>query len=177
MEVCETITGTLLVCDWNLRAWTFLEAFRGRENIYILCKENVTVPLKNTFDIVRRQGSIEIASLMLCRPHVLPSDAKRLYRGRSSDDPFAKDFLSIGTAGTLLSFREASRPGDDIAIWSLLLNDKVYQNAKAFWKSRQGDILGTSFLVSSDPRLKKRGLGWAPSSPTAPLVEMQSNAP
>ena len=37
IEVCETIMGTLMVCDWNLRAWTILEAFRGRENMYILC--------------------------------------------------------------------------------------------------------------------------------------------
>lgn len=174
INICETIIGTLIVCDWNLRAWTFLEAFRGRENIYILCKENVLVSLKKIFGIVRLQGSIEIASLALCMPHLLPSRIKKDFRTTSSA-PFVAGFLTIGTAGSLLSHREASRPGDDIVIWSLLLNDTIYQNAKAFWQSRQGHVLYTSFLVSSVPRLKKRGLGWAPSSPTAPLVEMRSN--
>ena len=176
MEVCETIMATLMVCDWNLRAWTFLEAFRGRENMYILCKENVLVLLKEIFGMVRRQGSIEIASLVLCAPHLLPSSTKKHYRApRWSNPPFVNGFLTVEAAGSLLSHREASRPGDDIVIWSLLLNDTVYQNVKAFWKSRQDHTLSTSFLVSSVPRLKERGLGWAPSSPTAPLVEMRSD--
>ena len=175
-EVCETIIGTLMVCDWNLRAWTFLEAFRGRKNLYIVCKENVLVPLKKIFGIVCRQGSIEIASLVLCAPHLLQYDPKeRSPAPRSRNDRFPHGFLHIGAAGSFLSHREASRPGDDIVIWSLLLNDTVYQDAKAFWKSRQGDVLGTSFLVSSVPRLEEKGLGWAPSSPTAPLVEIRSN--
>ena len=172
VEVCETIMGTLIVCDWNLRAWTFLEGFRGRENMYVLCKENVLVSLKEIFGMVLRQGSIEIASLVLCTPHLLPRTKKYFRRTKPS---FDDSFLTIGTAGSLLRYREASRPGDDIVIWSLLHNDTVCQDAKAFWKSRQGHILATSFLVSSVPRLKERGLGWAPSSTTAPLVEMRSN--
>ena len=173
-KVCETIIGSLMVCDWNLRAWTFLEAFRGRENMYILCKENVLVPLKEIFGMVHRQGSIEIASLVLCTPHLLPSNAKR-----HSQMPLWSDtvnlFLTVGAAGSLLSHREASGPGDDIVIWSLLVNDTVYQNAKAFWKSKRGHTMGSSFLVSSVPRLRQKGLGWAPSSPTALRVEMRSN--
>ena len=176
IKVCETIMGTLMVCDWNLRAWTFLEAFRGRANMYILCKEHVLVPLNEIFGVIYRQGSIEIASLVLCAPHFLASRTKRHFRNtRMPNPPFVNGFLTVGTAGSLLSHREASRPGDDIVIWSLLLNDTVYQNAKAFWKSRQDSTLGTSFLVSSVPRLKERGLGWAPSSPTAPLVGMRAN--
>ena len=176
MKVCETIMGILMVCDWNLRAWTFLEAFRGRENMYILCKENVLVPLKEIFGGVHRQGSIEIASLVLCAPHLLPSSTKKHFRAsRVPNPPFVNGFLTVETAGSLLNHREASRPGDDIVIWSLLLNDTVCQNAQDFWKSRQDHTLGTSFLVSSVPRLKEKGLGWAPSSPTAPLVDMRSN--
>ena len=176
MDVCETIMGILMVCDWNLRAWTFLEAFRGRENTYILCQENVLLALKEIFGMVHRQGSIEIASLMLCTPHLLPSSTKKHFREhRWLDAPFKNGFRTVGAAGSLLSHREASRPGDDIVIWSLLLNDTIYQNAKDFWKSRRNNTLGTSFLVSSVPRLKERGLGWAPSSPTAPLVDMRSN--
>ena len=176
MEVCETIIATLMVCDWNLRALTFLEASRGRKNMYILCKKHVVVPLKEIFGMVHRQGSIEIASLMLCAPHFLASSTERHFRAPGlSNFPFVDGVLTVGAAGSVLSHREASRPGDDIVIWSLLLNDTVYQNAKAFWKSRQDDILHTSFLVSSVPRLKERGSGWAPSSPTAPLVRMRSN--
>ncbi len=36
-------------------------------------------------------------------------------------------------------------------------------------------MLATGFLVSSVPRLKERGLGWAPSSTTAPVVKVRSN--
>ena len=176
MEACETIMGTLMVCDWNLRAWTFLEAFRGRDNMYILCKDNILEPFKKIFGMVCRQGSIEIASLILCAPHMLPSEIKKHSRGpRSSHEAFVDGFLTVDTAGSLLSHREASRPGDDIVIWSLLLDDTVYHNAKAFWKSRQGHGLDSGFLVSSAPRLKEKGLMWAPSSPAAPLVEMRSN--
>ena len=57
MGVCELIIGTVMVCDWNLRAWTFLEAFRGREKIYVLCKDNILDPFKKIFAMVCRQGS------------------------------------------------------------------------------------------------------------------------
>lgn len=166
MDVCELIIATMIVCDWNLRAWTFLEAFRGRGSIYILCKRNVIVPLIEIFKIVHRQGSIDIALLVLSTPHLLASRTKKHYKS-IRDPPFVSGFLTVETAGSLLSHREASRPGDDILIWSLLLNDTVYKDAKAFWKSRQDQVLHTSFLVSSAPRLKERGLCWAPSSPTA----------
>lgn len=192
VEVRELILGTVMVCDWNLRAWTFLEAFRGRESIYILCKDNVTVSLKETVEIVQHQGSIDIALLLLSVPHLLPPRVKRDFENRRGDN-FVSGFLTIETGGSLLSHRAASRPGDDIVIWSLLLDDKVYKNAKAFWKSRRGQhhynhlrpddqrrdcsALPTSFLVSSVPRLKKRGLGWAPSSPTAQLIQIRSHGP
>ena len=174
MEVCETIIAILMVCDWNLRAWTFLEAFRGRENMYVLCKGNLIIPLKEIFGMVHRRGSIEIAYLMLCTPHLLPSRVKKDFRAETFNTS-VNGFFTVESAGSLLSHREASRPGDEIVIWSLLLDDAVYQNVKAFWKSRQNQGLNTSFLVSSVPRLKERGLGWAPSSPSATLVETRSN--
>ena len=140
--------------------------------MYILCKKNILEPLKKIVGMVHRQGSIEIASLMLCTPHLLPSRTKKHFRGpRSFKSSIVNGYLTVETAGSLLSHRKASRPGDDIAIWSLLLDDTVYQNAKAFWRSRQGQTLSTGFLVSSVPRLKKSGLGWVPSAPTAPLLD------
>lgn len=176
VEVRELILGTILVCDWNLRAWTFLEAFRGRESIFILCKDNVIVPLKETVEIVHRQGSIDIALLLLSAPHLLPPQIKKYFQNPSYS-PFISGFLTVETAANLLGHREASRPGDDMVIWSLLLDDKVYKDATAFWKSRQGNSLQTGFLISSAPRLEERGLSWAPSSPTAQLTHQRSNGP
>ncbi|KAI4110549.1 MAG: hypothetical protein LQ345_006979 [Seirophora villosa] len=92
--------------------------------------------------------------------------------------PFINGFLSVETAGSLLSHRAASRPGDDFVIWSLLLHDDVYNDAKAFWRSREGYTLSTAFLVSSAPRLlKTRGLTWAPASPTAQITRQNPDGP
>ena len=176
VEVHELILATVMVCDWNVRAWTFLEAFRGRESIHILCRDNVIIPLRKTVEIVYGQGSIEIALLLLSVPHLLSPQIKKDFQAVSGSS-FEVGFLLVETAGSLLSHREASRPGDDIVIWSLLLGDKLNKGAIAFWKSRQKIGLSTSFLVSSVPRLKKRSLGWAPSSPTAQLVRMRANGP
>ena len=174
IEVCELIFITIIVCDWNIRAWTFLEAFRGRESISILCKNGVMIPLREIIELVHRQGSIDIALFLLSVPHLLPPRGKKDFMQISSPRSLS-GFLTVEVAGSLLSHREASRPGDDIVIWSLLLSDRVYKNPKAFWKSTQA--ISTSFLVSSVPRLKTRGLGWAPSSPTARLVQMRSHGP
>lgn len=178
VKVRELLVVTAIVCDWNLRAWTFLEAFRGRDSIYLLCKDNAIVPLKETVDIVHRDGSIDIALLLLTIPHLLPPSVRKDYTNVSFPT-HVMAFLSVETSGSLLSHRAASRPGDDIVIWSLLLKDDVYKNAEAFWKSRtsiEGRGLHTSFLISSAPRLKTRGLRWAPSSPTAQLRQYRSDS-
>lgn len=180
-EVRELILATVLVCDWNLRAWTFLEAFRGRSNVHILCKNNVVLSLKETVEAVYQQGALDIALLLLSAPHLLPAEIEVTPRGFpdgiSSNNPLS-GFLAIETAGNLLSHRAASRPGDDMVIWSLLLDDKVYNDAKAFWRSREGHFLSTAFLVSSAPRLvKPKGLTWAPASPTAQLTGQRANSP
>ncbi len=185
------ILVTAMICDWNLRAWTFLEAFRGRRNIYVLCKDNRTISLKDTVEVVFYKGSIDIALLLLSIPHLLPSrDRKGL---RVPGNAFESGFMTVETAGSLLSHRAASRPGDDVVIWSLLTKDKiaktpktspmrrlicqdkVYEQSKAFWKRQQGRTLSTSFLLSSAPRLKTRGLRWAPSSPMAELWQNPMN--
>jgi hypothetical protein len=36
----ESILAAILLCDWNVRAWTLLEALRGRKNIQILCTKD-----------------------------------------------------------------------------------------------------------------------------------------
>lgn len=170
IEIRESLLVTAMVCDWNLRAWTFLEAFRGRDSIHLLCKNNMVVSLRETVDIVRCHGSIDIALLLLAVPHMLPSQIKKdMPNSKITPSPVVNGFLPLESGGSLLSHRAASRPGDDIVIWSLLLNDKVFNDAESFWRSREGNIVWTGFLVSSAPRLQVRGLSWAPSSPVAQL--------
>ncbi|KAL6715505.1 hypothetical protein ACLMJK_006466 [Lecanora helva] len=177
VELCESILVTAIVCDWNVRAWTFLEAFRARQSIYLLCKHNRVVSLKECVGKVHREGSLDVAVLLLAAPHLMP----RVYRdddgGISADtypltrhilkksEPLFKGFLTVENSGMLLSHRPASRPGDDIVIWSLLLDEKVHENAIDFWRSREGHSIHTSFLVSTAPRLNIWRFGWAPSSP------------
>lgn len=91
-------------------------------------------------------------------------------------------YLSIETSGNLLSHRPASRPGDDVDIWSLLMSENtIFHDAEIFWKAMQGSFLrpsrvngrlvpegariSTGHLISSAPRLKTRDLGRAPTSP------------
>lgn len=176
VDVCERILVTIMVSDWNLRAWTFLEAVRGRHNIYILCKDQTIVSLRETALMVYRLGSIDIALLTLAIPHLLPAEkSKEVLRLRHPHSKKNLGSMTMETGGSHLSHREASRPGDDIVIWSLLSGDNVFYDAEAFWKSRIGGIVYSSFLFSSAPRLKTRGFRWAPSSPTAKLLVNQMN--
>lgn len=164
INVRERMLVTLIVCDWNLRAWTLLEAFRGRDAIYLLCKDNAVLSLKETVEAVLRHGSIEVGFLLLTVPYLLPSRTKRYYRTRMRES--VSGYLTVENSGSLLSYREASRSGDDIVIWSLLLEEQVFEDAESFWKSREGTTIQTSYLLSSVPRLGVRGLSWAPCSPT-----------
>ncbi|KAK6713609.1 hypothetical protein SNK04_004573 [Fusarium graminearum] len=55
----ESILCTLLACDWNVRAWTLLEALRGRKNIHILCKSgdhNTEISLREVLQVVSTYG-------------------------------------------------------------------------------------------------------------------------
>lgn len=135
------------------------------------------VPLKETVEIVHRHGSMDIAILLITIPHLLTPSVRKDYSSPSLS-PYVMGHLTVETGGSLLSHRAASRPGDDMVIWSLLLKDDVYKSAEAFWRSTTsvaGRGLYSSFLVSSAPRLKKPGLHWAPSSPTAQLLQYRSD--
>lgn len=182
--IYETLLITAIVSDWNTRAWTFFEAFRARRTIHLLCRNNAVVSLKQVIESVHSKGALDIANLLLAMPHFLsPLDDRILaspkFEGRQG---FEAGYLSIEMSGSLLSHRPASRPGDDFVIWSLLISEKtIFHSAEAFWKSMQGlafqtsaktgnifssaATIGTGYLVSSAPRLKMRGLGWAPASP------------
>jgi hypothetical protein len=41
LQLQESILTAILVCDWNVRAWIFLEAMKGRKNIHFLCNDVV----------------------------------------------------------------------------------------------------------------------------------------
>ena len=187
--VCETLLCAAIVCDWNVRAWTFFEAFRARRTIHLLCRNNAVVPLKQVIEVVHREGALDIALLLLAMPHFLPPIDDRVLASRKPEtserrQDFIAGYLSIETSGSLLSHRAASREGDDFVIWSLLMSEKtIFYNAEAFWKSMQGLAFQTSaktgeifrsgasikigYLVSSAPRLNIKGLGWAPASPAS----------
>ena len=190
-SVCESLLVTALTSDWNTRAWTFFEAFRARRTIHLLCKNNSVVSLKQVIEIVHRKGALDIGILALAMPHCLPplDDrilAKTKHGGSETRQNFQSGYLNVETSANFLSHRPASRPGDDVVIWSLLMSEKtIYHDSETFWKDMQGsafhlsavtgEILDTAasvrtgFLVSNAPRLKIKGLGWAPASPTTSL--------
>ena len=179
IEVMELLLVTLLVSDWSVRAWTFLEAFRGRNSIYLLCKHNALFSVKEAVETVYRYGSLEIGNLLLTTPQILPPDTPVGFPQPKFEEPNAvtdvNGYLSIETSASLLSHRAFTKPGDDIIIWSLLLADKVFSDPEDFWRSRREGLVSIGFLLSSAPRLKARGLTWAPSSPTAGLLADSSS--
>lgn len=55
----------MLVYDWNVRAWTFLEAMRGRANLCLLYKDDLVLPFKPILATVNGKGSLDLAILFL----------------------------------------------------------------------------------------------------------------
>ncbi|PTB68392.1 hypothetical protein BBK36DRAFT_1158061 [Trichoderma citrinoviride] len=173
----EAIVSMILVCDWNVRAWTLLEALRGRHNIHILCKHDVVVSLKDVLLDVCNRGSIDIAALFLSAQHLLPSQA--YVHGKGHDDPSQserwivnrrKGFVEIKEAAGLLALRQASRPGDAVIIWGLLCGDTVFDKAEDIWRNQVGRGVPSGWLVSSYERLSSvKGFSWAPSRPNFSL--------
>ncbi|OKL60969.1 hypothetical protein UA08_03689 [Talaromyces atroroseus] len=176
----ESILATLLVCDWNVRSWTLLEGMRGRRNVHILCRNNRTVSLSECLDVLLHEGRLDFIYLLLAAQQFIP------YFGQDSSwdneaDPSTrsqiermktrgiKGRVTVEVGSCLLSHRHASRPGDEVVIWSLLISDSVHRTAVNLWQSLEGQMVQTGFLMSSLPRIKgHKGLGWAPSRPNFP---------
>lgn len=185
MELRESILSILSVSDWNVRAWTLLEAMRGRNNIHLLYKDNQVVCFEELLRSVHQEGRIDIVILFLTSQHLIPHlkpDDYEIFPGHGGlasdeDRRTQMGFISIGEGSILLSHRHASRKGDDILIWSLLVNEKAMKNVDQLWKSQLGIEIPTGFLISSTPRIQgSRGLGWAPCSPTVqPSSSLSSN--
>lgn len=171
----ESILATVLVCDWNLRAWTFLESIRGRHQIHLLCKDNRTISFFEVVEEVFNHGSIDLAILGMAVPHMLPEPIQIPAKGISGPLVYAgikrdnrdtpPTFMSREEGGEILSYRPASRMGDDVVIWSLLVNEDKCDSPEELWRSKLGKYIHTGFLMSSAPRLDSNGLSWAPSTP------------
>lgn len=174
MAAYETVLATLLVCDWGIRAWTLLEAIRGRKGLFVLCCYNRCVNLHELLKMVHNDGRMDLINLFVARDYLLPpavtSDLEifGLLIRNEEDKALEDGFVNIGTAAALLSHRHATRDGDDLLIWSLLLGDIEDENPIAMWKRQVGNSIPTGTLVSSAQRIQGHpGLGWTPFTPTA----------
>lgn len=158
MRLLESVLATFLVCDWNVRAWTLLEAVRGNHAIHLLCSANRIISLREALIRVHREGSIDLAILFLAMRHLLPASTDG-FRNSSSRK-------RVEEAGNLLSHRHATRDGDDIVIWSLLSDIRVFYAAEMMWKGKIKRRINTGYLMTRTPRLQGVvGFSWAPSSP------------
>lgn len=175
VEKLESLLATLLVCDWNLRAWTLLEGMRGRANLHLLCKNNYTIPVMEVLQTIYRRGRIDLTFMIMGSQHLIPEyeyemDLESFDVWGDLEDSHSLElvhFLPIGDAAMLLSHRHMTRNMDDVIIWGYLTGDTTFRDAVKLWRSRIGQKICTGSIVSSSPRIKgHKGLGWAPERPT-----------
>lgn len=175
----EMILAIVLVSDWNVRAWTFLESMRGRNHLYLLCKNNVCINFLDLVKDIWSEGSIDIAILSLAARHMLPWG---ILTSSFTDD----ENVGLELAGFMLSCRPASRKGDDLVIWSLLIGLDKDSTAQLpfegelqdseefvarFWKVFVNRHIASGFLMSSAPRLTLLNLTWAPRTASCILSD------
>lgn len=153
----ETITATLLVSDWKVRAWTLLESVKGSKNIHLLTRSNNVVSFKQGLNCLYSGGAIDLTVLLSAASHLIPDSP--IHPGPHWG---AKSFEE---AGYLLSHRHASRVGDEIKIWSMLSVGKLYNNDEVGDFVSHVKTVKTAFLLSSSPRCPTRPFRWAPESP------------
>ena len=179
----ESILAALLVCDWDIRAWTLLEAMRGRYGLFVLCRHNRLINLRELLKSVHENGRMDLTNLFLARDYLFPPMAIsgfELFPGHpitgDVEREIVEGFVNIGEAAALLSHRHATRDGDDLMIWSLLIGDFEDKSPIAMWERQIGKRIRTGCLVSSAQRVQcQPGLGWAPFSPTAlQRIDVQS---
>ncbi|KAI1080624.1 hypothetical protein F5B20DRAFT_539978 [Whalleya microplaca] len=165
-ECYEWLLTGVLLSDWNIRAWTMLEALKGREHVAILCQGNKTVMFKDIIEQVCHNGRIDIAVFASLLPHMLPSQIEGRIKGKVLQEVSPND-ISLEVIGSWLSHRPSSRKGDDVTIWSLCLNQHRarIKDVVEFWRQQKG--VNSGFLLSSSDRLSQPGLSWAPSTPFA----------
>jgi hypothetical protein len=82
IETLETLLSVLLVCDWNVRAWTMLEAVRGSSNVNILCSNSQLISLTDLCCRILNEGAIDLALLIGSAQHLHPSHFPPQYLSR-----------------------------------------------------------------------------------------------
>ncbi|KAL4812184.1 hypothetical protein BDW67DRAFT_193799 [Aspergillus spinulosporus] len=155
----EAILAALVVCDWNVRAWTLLEGMRGRVRLHFLCKNNHVISLADVLNDVLSKSCLSLVSLCLAVQHYIPIPEPP---GGIDLDP-----VSIEQATCLLNHRHATKDRDVPMIWALVAGSPtVIKASEEFWLSKVGKFLNTGNLISSAPRIPgRRGIGWAPARP------------
>ena len=67
----ETLIPVLLIRDWNVRAWTMLEAIRGSRSISLLCKNEQVVNLRGILVTPHQHRAVDIAVLLGSTQHLI----------------------------------------------------------------------------------------------------------
>lgn len=178
----ESLLSALLVSDWNVRAWTFLEGLRSRQRIHILCKDNVVIYFRQMVKDVYDFGHIDLSILAFNVSHILPNftppiprkirNRGGIFHPRDDENHTRILYMRREAAGSVLSLRPASRKGDDIVIWSLLTGEDISDTPSDLWQRnysprwltwpRPPGQVNTGFLMSSARRMQHRGRSWAP---------------
>ena len=99
--------------------------------------------LRETIELVCHHGAIDIAILYLSAIHLLPAPIPNSARG---DRYLIKQCLiGLEEAGSLLSPHHASRDGDDVVIWSLLFNERLFNH---WWRcgEKRGIIVDSVYI-------------------------------
>ena len=136
-----------------------------------------------------REGRIDLVILSLTSQQLIPAQsAPKLETPNPVLNDRAKGYIRIEEAACLLNHRHASRPGDEVVIWSLLCGEAPFQSAVDLWKSRvyqqhsqpksfwpqSQHVMNSAFLVSTTPRLKNAGMSWAPCRPDLSKEQYES---
>ena len=141
-DLLESLLTTLLVCDWNLRAWTLLEGMRGREKLLLLCKDNKTISVAEVLRLIQQSGQISLSVIALNSGHLFPTyrveTSDRFYENLTSSDTESEpeitlEYLQIGEAAALLSHRHMTRNQDDVIIWGYLIGNIFLRDGVQLW--------------------------------------------
>ncbi|KAI8627824.1 hypothetical protein F5Y19DRAFT_476992 [Xylariaceae sp. FL1651] len=165
-ECQESLLAGVLLSDWNVRAWTMLEALKGRQHVAILCQGNRIAKYLDILRNVYHDGRIEVAVFALLLKHMLPLRYESKQKEKIKQESYPND-IPLESIGSWLSHRPASRADDYVTIWSLCLSQRrtPVKDAAEFW--RQQKSVNSGFLLSSSDRLSEPGLSWAPNTPFA----------